>query len=423
MPFSSSKHAAAPLLHQLNALRAVPPLPWRDAVRRVAVILTSSRSGSSLLKSVLAEHPDIAALDGEAEPYLALSGNGFGWNSDSDALPAPERPEQLANDICDAMSVASTALPTPAELLLRWQRRLLLQFPAEYSQPGALARLRQQLEELLSWACRHATPATAQQLQADILATVHRQAPWRLDYYDGKLGPGTAPPFEGEKIEEPPFVLPALYRRPLRLDEAGQRCLLFKTPSDAYRPGFYEQLFPRAEVRYLHLTRGFAQSVNGLIDGWLSPHGFFAHDMGQHQHGCALAIAGYSEQSPFGARWWKFDLPPNWRDFTSARLEQVCLNQWSSCQRAILAAGRPALRLAFEDFLRAPDQALQRICAWLELAPLPPCRALPVVMATAAPAARRWHQRRALLLELARRPDVAALMAELGYQMDPETWQ
>ena len=423
MPLSSSEHAAAPLLHRINALRAVPLLPWRTAVRRVAVILSSSRAGSSLLKSVLAAHPDIAALGGEAEPYLALSGNGFGWNSDSDALSRLERPEQLASDICDGMGLASTALPAPAVLRARWERRLLLQFPAEYSQPAALARLRRDLAELLDGAARQATPDNAAQLQAALLRALHRQAPWRLDYYDGQLGPGNAPAFEGDKIEEPPFVLPSLYRRPLQLDEAGQRCLLFKTPSDAYRPGFYEQLFPRAEVRYLHLTRGFAASVNGLIDGWLSPHGFFAHDMAQQRQGRPLAIAGYSEQRPFGARWWKFDLPPNWRDFTGAPLEQVCLNQWYSCQHAILAARRPALRLAFEDFLQAPDPALQRICAWLGLAPLPPCRRLPVVMATAAPAPRRWRQRSAVLLALARRPEVAALMTELGYRMDPETWQ
>jgi len=420
MPSLSSEMKRPELLRQVNALRAVPHQPWRSAVRRVAVILTSSRSGSSVLKSVLAEHPDIAALDGEAEPYLALSCNGFGWNSDSDALSTIVHPEQLADDICDSMSIASPELPALETLVQRWRGRLLLQFPALYTQADELEHLQQQLAEMLAWAHRSATPHTQAQVQATILSSLHYRAPWRMDYYDGKLGPGAAPPFDGDKIEEPPFVLPALYRRPLLPDEADSKVLLFKTPSDAYRPGFYEQLFPRAEVRYLHLTRGFAQSVNGLMDGWLSPHGFFAHDMAGQD--TALAIGGYSERTPFGRRWWKFDLPPNWRSFTSASLEQVCLNQWLSCQRAIVGSGLPALRLAFEDFLQAPDLALQRICGWLELAPLPPRTSLPVIMATENPAAQRWHKRRAQMLALGQRPEVAELMAALAYRMDPEEW-
>lgn len=423
MPSSSSEaKARSLLLRQVKALRAVRHQPWRGTVRRVAVILTSSRSGSSVLKSVLAEHPDIAALDGEAEPYLALNGNGFGWNSDSDALSSIAYPEQLADDICDSMSIASPDLPALETLVQRWQRRLLLQFPALYTQQDELAQLQQQLTEMLAWAQHSATPHTELQTQTSILSALHYRASWRMDYYDGKLGPGTAPPFDGDKIEEPPFVLPALYRRPLQLDEADGKVMLFKTPSDAYRPGFYEQLFPRAEVRYLHLTRGFAQSVNGLMDGWLSKHGFFAHDMRQHI-GSPLAIGGYSDRTPFGAHWWKFDLPSNWRSFTSASLEEVCLNQWLSCQRAIVDSGVPALRLAFEDFLQAPDLALNRICDWLDLAPLPPRATLPVIMATEAPSARRWHKRRVQMLALGQRPEVIELMTALGYRMDPEEWQ
>ena len=418
MPSSSNED----LLEQVNALRAVPHQPWRDAVRRVAVILTSSRSGSSLLKSVLTAHPDIAALDGEAEPYLALSGNGFGLNSDSDALHTIAHPERLADDIFDGLSVPDAQMPELSELRTRWQRRLLLQFPLLFAQPDQQRRLRHTLDEILDWARRCQPPLAEHELQKTLLSAVYRDELWRLDYYDGKLGAGVAPPFDGAaKIEEPPFVLPGLQRRPFRLADAAGKLLLFKTPSDAYRAGFYEQLFPRAEIRYLHLTRGYAQTVNGLMDGWLSHYGFFAHDMAR----CAtrLAIAGYSERLPFGARWWKFDLPPNWRDFIHADLEDVCLNQWLSCHRAILASGVTALRVSFEDFVAAPALQVARICGWLDLAPLPPLAALPVIMATEAPVAARWHKRRAQMLALGRRGEVADLMDALGYRMEPEGWR
>jgi hypothetical protein len=410
------------LLLAVNALRQVPQAPWRAKVRRVAVILTSSRSGSSLLKSVLAGHPAIAALDGEAEPYLTLSGNGFGFNSDSDAITTLAQADQLADNIFDGLGVPCADMPTLPQLEARWCRRLLLQFPALFSQPDEQRRLLHALDEALGHARQQQHQLDERALHKTILSAVFWRTPWRLDYYDGKLGPGVAPPFaESAKLEEPPFVLPALYRRPFTSDDAHDKVLLFKTPSDAYRPGIYRQLFPNADIRYVHLTRGFAQTVNGLMDGWLSPHGFFAHDM--EQHGTALAIGGYSERLPFGRRWWKFDLPPNWRAFTGASLDQVCLNQWLSCHRAILDSGVSALRVSFEDFIAQPAQVANRLCDWLGLAPLPTMAALPVTMATDMPAPGRWAKRRALLAPLAEQSAVADMMDALGYRLEPEEWQ
>ena len=53
---------------------------------RVIRIVSGSRSGSSLLRSLLARSSDITVLSGEEEPYFAMSGNGFGITSSSDAF-------------------------------------------------------------------------------------------------------------------------------------------------------------------------------------------------------------------------------------------------------------------------------------------------------------------------------------------------
>jgi hypothetical protein len=245
--------------------------------------------------------------------------------------------------------------------------------------------------------------------------------PWRLDYYDGVPGPGERRPFsELAKIEEPPFVSPAMHARRFTEDDAAGKVLLFKTPSDAYRVGLYEQLFPNAQVRYLHLSRNFAACVNGMMDGWLSPVGFHAHDV--QRHGVTLDVGGYSEQCEGGRRWWKFDLPPNWRSFVAAPLEEVCLNQWLSCHRHIVDSGVAALPLHFESFLADPAGVLARACEWLELAPMPQAPRLPVTMATEAPAPGRWLKRSAQLLPMAQRAEVADVMHALGYGMAPERW-
>jgi len=250
---------------------------------------------------------------------------------------------------------------------------------------------------------------------------VFSDEPWRINFYDGHAGPGAPRHFdEPLKIEEPPFVVPMLRRRPFTADDAGDAVLLFKSPSDAYRIGMYEQLFPNAEVTYIHLTRGFAQSVNGLMDGWLYPLGFFSHDLSQV--GCQLAIRGYSDQRAFGRKWWKFDLPRNWRQFTRARLEEVCLNQWYCVHEAILRRAVRTLRVSFEEFIAGPAAVLARITDQLGLAPLAAPIPLPVTMATEPPRARRWHKRGRMLVELGRRAHVREMMGVLGYRMDPDTW-
>lgn len=407
-------------LRAIKSRRDVPRSGLGSMVRRVAVILSGSRGGSSLFKEALARHDRIASLDGELDPLLALTGNGFNQNSDSDCVERVANAEELAHCILDEISFASAELLGTELLLRKWKNRLLLQFPSYFLQAGADHRLEQSLETALSQFDRGDRRSEAE-LQALVLNAVFRDEPWRVGYYDGKGARSAGMHFdEPLKIEEPPFVVPALRRRPFGLADVHDSVLLFKSPSDAYRIGMYEQLFPNAEVTYIHLTRGFAQSVNGLMDGWLYPLGFFSHDLGRG--GCELAIQGYSDVVPFGRKWWKFDLPRNWRKFTRAKLEEVCLNQWYSVHDAILQSGVCTLRVAFEDFIASPVAVLRRVTDHLGLPPMDLPDALPIRMATEPPSPRRWHKRAPMLLDLGRRAEVRGMMDRLGYPMDPDTW-
>ena len=408
------------LLLAIKSRRAVPRSELRSMVRRVAVILSGSRGGSSLFKETLALHPCIASLDGELDPLLTLSGNGFNQNSDSDRIERLANAEDLASNVLDEISFASATLLDTELLLRKWKNRLLLQFPAHFLDADADRRLERSLEVALGQFDAGDRRSEAE-LQALVLCAVFGDEPWRISYYDGKAACGAGIQFdEPLKIEEPPFVVPTLRRRPFGPADARDSVLLFKSPSDAYRIGMYEQLFPNAEVTYIHLTRGFAQSVNGLMDGWLYPLGFFSHDLSKI--GCELAIPGYSDTVAFGRKWWKFDLPPNWRKFTHAKLEEVSLNQWHSIHEAILQGGVCSLRVAFEDFVANPTAMLRLITDHLGLPAMTLPGAMPIKMATEPPCSRRWHKRGPLLLDLGRRAEVREMMDRLGYPMEPDSW-
>jgi hypothetical protein len=321
----------------------------------------------------------------------------------------------------DEISFASAEMTGTQLLRRKWRNRLPLQFPRHFLDAGVYRRMEQSLEAVLSEFGPGERRSEAE-LQRLVLSAVFREEPWRIGYYDGHAMPGAGLHFdEPLKIEEPPFVVPTLRRRPFALADVRDAVLLFKSPPDAYRIGMYEQLFPNAEVTYIHLTRGFAPSVNGLMDGWLYPLGFFSHDLSKI--GCELAIPGYSDIVPFGRKWWKFDLPRNWRQFTRAKLQEVCLNQWCSIHEAILQSGVCTLRVSFEDFIASPAPTLERITEHLGLPAMALPGALPVRMATEPPRTGRWRKRGAMLLDLGRRSEVREMMDRLDYPMNPDTWQ
>lgn len=408
------------VIDTVNDLRNVAHTELASQVKNVAVVLTAPRSGSSLLKSVLASHPDIASLDGEMEPFLTLTRNGFADNTDSDAISHLSNKEALLDNIFDDLTVPGEEEAGYAFLKSRWQKRLLLQFPSLFTDTFVYQQLTQNLDEVFRKAeeCQIKTELV---LQDFVLAKVYKDEIWRLNYYDGRKKSCTAHCFDERfKLEEPPFVLPRHHRRAFNERDVENKTLLFKTPPDVYRIGMYEQLFPNATIKYLHLTRGYAQSVNGLIDGWLSPVAFFSRNL-EHV-GLTLDIKGYSDHVCFGRHWWKFDLPPNWRKFTSACLEEVCLNQWLSAHEAILSSQVQTLRVSFEAFLSNPVDVIKDITDYLELQDIGALPVFPVTMATETPKLRRWEKRQETLLWLGEKNEVRVMMEKLGYQMNPQTW-
>ncbi len=434
---------------RLRALRRGQPPPidgLLSRVREVVLLASSSRGGSSVMAEILRNSQHMLHFRAEINPFLLLSGHTAPESGhDSDLLGADDIADRDSLELLLAHDLGRQAgtLPDDAAVErfateLHW--RLSLQWPLERFDPSwVLAQVRDslsQLERHHGWAAG-TFPETAR-FHAVFLGRVRAAHPvvnpW---YYDlppqlieqhcPDARPSLAPP-SAVVLEEPPFVTVSPWR-PVTPEQLAQLPVVIKTPSNAYRLPFLARLFPNARLRVLHLTRNAAASVNGLVDGWRF-RGFFAHQVPD------LTIGGYTDpEQPWTRCWWKFDLPPGWQRWTDKPLVEVCGFQWRSAHRAVLEALASSpeleqLRLPFEHTVGSHAQRLEafaRLSAWLELPTDPTmdrlvASGLPPIMATSRPRHRRWYDRAQLLEPVLAREDTRAIMDELGYAPDPQTW-
>lgn len=353
-----------------NRLLAHAEPAWGTPAQ-VVVLLTGSRSGSSTVFDVLRRSPSVAAMPGEIEPYLVLTGNARG--ADGSHAVESFKDRAVLRDLV-LSDLHRYAIPRDEPAVNAWVRRWSLQWPDTPLPKGRYTTTRE-------WIA--ATPEPR--------------------WYDAVPGHR---PYTGTKLEEPPFVLPGEVARAESIDGLT---LLFKTPQNVYRPGLFGWLFPSVPVRYVHLHRGYAQTVNGLMDGWRAAYGFQAHRVG------GLSIAGYED-----ADWWCYDVPPIWKQLRTAPLWLVALMQWCSAHHAALQYN-VTHRVAFEDIVADPPKQIARLADVLDIAPPADTRLTPM-MQTAAARPARWRSARPSLATLYELPAVQRMMAVLGYDPDPDSW-
>ncbi len=394
-----SKKNAPPFFQEVLARRkslreripANETYPSPNDIDRVIVILGSSRSGSSLLHHLLSEHPEIISLQGEEVTFTKMFGlNSINHFDDSDLLKSNEytcTPELAQEILFDAGYKAENS----ERFILDRAQRLLLQWPEINFDSADLI---------------HACSLPNWEEVIGHLKTKYPKV--EIGLYDQFLNGS----HEGlHFLEEPPFVVPKFktYKK-----EVSEKILLLKSSVNAFRADYLFSLFPKAKFQFIHLTRNPAASINGLIDGWLSS-AFHSHNV---SHLTELSISSYENKS-----WWKFDLPPGWKNFTNKSLEEVCTFQWLSANQSILnfLENKKAVRVKYEEMSSEEElfQTLRRICHELELngnfieTLSPP----PSVMSVHKPHQYRWKMRAETLIPLFQSPEIAALSLKLGYNV------
>jgi len=362
-----------------------------ESVRRVCVLASSSRGGTSVTAEMLqwqgADCDDaegrLLTLPGEEKPHLILSGLAF-----------PTRPERFddlnvedagGSSVGSLLSELSSEIGYPVSHCNDWRlyslqlyRRLLLQWPlemVELCQEPAIRSIADALQRAFPVGY-YDTPANRRWALACcarcfpfIRSSFYDRSPLR-DVRDVHLLDQGAWSFE-----EPPFVFPPPWHNATEA-ELERGTLLLRDPSNAWRLPFWRAVFSSQDIRILHLVRDVAESLQGLCDGWNYRYGFqtIPSDV-------PLRIPGYTDDCTGSDVAWKqhrlnfsIDRQLSDRLLTDGMplsLVVVCGHQWRGAHERILRDSEvlclPRVQTRFSDLREEPLESFEDVCTALNL--------------------------------------------------------
>lgn len=201
----------------------------------------------------------------------------------------------------------------------------------------------------------------------------------------------------------------------------GRGQVLDKTCINTLRVPYLHALFPNA--RYVFIQRDGRDNISSMIDGWRlgRTDGSFhlSQFFGPFPEGVAINGGEFRE--------WHFFLPPGWRDYNQASLEEVCAFQWLTANRLALEGRRLIppenwVQLRYEDLFERPvemfreaferlgvpfDDTLRRRCEHLA----------PTSIVKGKPKKQKWKDHNPEAIERIL-PMIRPMIEELGYDCD-----
>jgi len=199
--------------------------------------------------------------------------------------------------------------------------------------------------------------------------------------------------------------------------------ILDKTCINVLRIPYLYELFPKAKFVFIH--RDGRDNISSMMDGWRKGRtdgGFgLTQFFGPSPAPVAINNGEFSE--------WHFFLPPGWREYNNASLEEVCAFQWISANRRALDARNSIpedqwIQIRYEEMVERPvevfnnifqrldvpfDDRLKEICANLDRRP--------TSIVNGPPQRQKWRKHNPEAIERIMET-IRPMMLELGY--DPQ---
>ena len=424
-------------------------------IKKIVIIHSASRSGSSLLFAILRKIPRLYSLSGEGVPFYKL--NGFF----SDVFPSEKIPEKpietidndfgMSRDLLSDFSIIESQDDVMKDSVLLNQYiddialRFSMQWPViDFSYDIFKDLAVQAFNVYLKSYRRFYKEEFYLELLSFLKSEYDDINPYYYDipedmvkrrFPDIRVPSG--PPNDILMIEEPPFILLSPGRK-VRKEDLSKEILLLKSPTNGYRMSYIENISPEADIKVVYLTRNPLASINGLYDGWLY-RGFFSHNLKNFFRDNKtelkrLKISGYSDKYEWGKWWWNYDLPPGWQDYAERNLEEVCTFQWYSANKAIQKyMDNTTIKVhqtKYENIVRNLDSRISEIKKIIDFIGISQdaikdlsLDKLPVVQATQPPKLYRWKKRRDRLLSIINNPKISKMSTKLGYDKERvEEW-
>lgn len=161
------------------------------------------------------------------------------------------------------------------------------------------------------------------------------------------------------QTETAPFTLPPLAATYAQ-DTTGDVRMVDKDTGHCWRLPQLSEAFPDAQ--FLFVVRDPVETLRSLVAGWRHPTWFFTYRLDTD-----LQIAGYSDDRPWGSRWWNFNIFPGYESLLRSPLEEVCAQQWAAAVRPLVEYGLPlveqgrAMFTSYENLVADPQRTLGRI--------------------------------------------------------------
>lgn len=194
-----------------------------------------------------------------------------------------------------------------------------------------------------------------------------------------------------------------------RLRHLSKLRFLEKTPKNALRVPFLNQIFP--DARYIFLFRDVRANLSSMMEAWRSPN-----------WKTYPRLAGW-EGPP-----WSLLLPPGWQTMNGKSIAETCAFQWQSANNTILNDLKKLPRenwttISYESFLHDQVSTIENLCQFAEFEidartrdrlskPLPLSR-----FTQTKPAAEKWRNNEAEILPLLQNLESLEIeLSALGYQ-------
>lgn len=203
----------------------------------------------------------------------------------------------------------------------------------------------------------------------------------------------------------------------------GNGSVLDKTCINTMRVKYLHALFPKA--KFVFIQRDGRDNISSMINGWRLGRTDGGFDLTPYFGPSPVPVA--INGGEFHA--WHFFLPPGWRNYNTASIEEVCAFQWNSANRLALEAARQLpgdlwIQVRYEDIFERPVDMFRDIFERLDV-PFTEkmavhCAGLmsrPTSVVKGRPQMRKWKEHNPEAIEHIL-PMIAPMMRELGY--DPE---